>query len=102
MDAAKLEALHRTLALYLEEPKKFRKQKKVGRAKILPDREVDFYRVATVTIGSLRHYAKATAYCFALADKVAVSEGLELTWEEQFQLGAHLLHQLVLMELFTI
>ncbi len=102
MDAAKLEALHRTLALYLEEPKKFRKQKKVSRAKILPDREVDFYRVATVAIGSLRHYAKATAYCFALADKVAVSEGLELTWEEQFQLGAHLLHQMVLMELCTI
>ena len=102
MDAAKLEALHRTLALYLEEPKKFRKQKKVSRAKILPDRGVDFYRVATVAIGSLRHYVKATAYCFTLADKVAVAEGLELAWWEQFQLGAHLLHQMVLMELCTI
>ncbi|MBT6201673.1 MAG: hypothetical protein HOI21_14225 [Bacteroidetes Order II. Incertae sedis bacterium] len=102
MDAAKLEALHRTLADRLEKPNEHDKQRKIGRAKILPDREVDFYRVATVVIGSLRHYAKATAYCFALADKVVVSEGLELTWREQFKLGAHLLHQMVLMELCTI
>jgi len=102
MDAAKLEALHRTLAHRLEVPKAYDNQKKSGRAKILPDREIDFYRVATVAIGSLRHYAKATAYCFTLADKVVVSEGLELTWLEQFKLGAHLLHQMVLMELCTI
>ena len=102
MDAAKLEALHRTLAHRLEVPKAYDDQRAVGRAKILIDHKVDFYRVATVTIGSLRHYAKATAYCFALADKVAVSEELELTWREQFKLGAYLLHQMVMMELCTI
>ena len=102
MDAAKLEALHRTLAHRLEVPKAYDNQRAAGRAKILLDHKVDFYRVATVAIGSLRHHAKATAFCFVLADRVAESEGLELSWREQFGLGSYLLHQIVMMELCTV
>lgn len=102
MDAAKLEALRLTLAERLKTPKKFDGQRATGRAKILLDRDVDYYRVASIAIESLRHFAKATSYCFALADQVAVSEKLELTWQEQFKLGCYLLHQMVLMELCAV
>ena len=102
MDAAKLKALHHILAHRLEVPKAYDKQRAVGRAKILLDRDVDFFRVAKVSIQALRHYAKATAFCFVLADRTTESEGLELSWHERFGLGSYLLHQMVLMELCTV
>jgi len=92
-----LNAKRLELALRLEHPNEYDKQKKSSRSDLFIGR--NYHRVATVALQQLSEHAKATAWCFDTAAAVCLAENWELNQRERFKVGTFLLHQMVLMGL---
>ena len=97
MDTAHLEAKRLELAHRLELPSDYDNQRASERSTLFKD--VNRYRVASIAIDGLHDHAKATAWCFQIAEQICEAEKWELSEYDKFRVGTFVLHQMVLMEL---